>query len=425
LVAVAIPLLALTLTRNPLLIAGVTAVNRGGAAIAALPGGVIADRWDRRRVMVACNVAAGLTLLALVVALTSGRAELVMLYAVAAVLAACEVTYTLAAQATLPDLVPSDQLALANGRLIAIEGAGEQFLGPASGGILFSLARRLPFFVDGVSFLISALLVRKNVPSRPRRELRRISPGGEGAGDEGAGDAVPDQAEALAADGQGITAGVCDDAAYPDRVISPPPGWTAGFREGLRVFGTQSPLKLLAANMSALAFCQNMVFALLVLYGKTTLHLTSTGYGLFVAFASLLGMAGAFSGGALQRRFGSNRLIIGGTAAAAVSFVGLAFTTSSVLAVFVFGLQEVGTALANVGSVTTRQHVIPRQLFGRVGSVHRLAVTTSSAVGAILAGLIASVSSVSATMLTAGLLLMLMVVLLAPALFRKLADVRS
>ena len=117
----------------------------------------MADRWDRRSVMVACNVVAGVTLLGLVAALTFGLAELVMVYVVAAVLAACDVTYTLAVQGSLPDLVPSEQLALANGRMIAVEGAGEQFVGPASGGVLFSgpeialLRRRRQFFCFGVA----------------------------------------------------------------------------------------------------------------------------------------------------------------------------------------------------------------------------------------------------------------------------------
>ena len=164
LLAVAVPLLAVTLTRNPLIIAGLTGANRAAAAIAALPGGLVADRWDRRRVMVACNLAAGVVLLLLVGTMTIGWAELVALYIVATVLAACDVTYTLAVQASLPDVIASERLGVANGRLIAVEGAGEQFIGPASGGILFSLAQRLPFFADGISFFVSAWLVARGLP---------------------------------------------------------------------------------------------------------------------------------------------------------------------------------------------------------------------------------------------------------------------
>ncbi len=143
--------------------------------------------------MVACNLTAGVTLLALVVAMTAGWAELVMLYVVAIVLAACDVTYTLAVQASLPDIIPTDRLGVANGRLIAVEGAGEQFIGPASGGVLFSLARRLPFFVDGISFFVSAWLVRTGLPRDAQRHALPVLPGAnpdtttaEGAGAAGA-----------------------------------------------------------------------------------------------------------------------------------------------------------------------------------------------------------------------------------------------
>ena len=76
LVAVALPLLTVTLTRSPLVIAGVTAANRAGAAIAALPAGMLADRMNRHRMMVLCNLISGVALLGLVAFMTLGSADL-------------------------------------------------------------------------------------------------------------------------------------------------------------------------------------------------------------------------------------------------------------------------------------------------------------------------------------------------------------
>ncbi len=346
----------------------------------------MADRWDRRNVMVACNVVAGVTLLALVGALTIGSGELVMLYVVATVLAACDVTYTLAVQASLPDVISQDRLAVANGRLIAVEGAGEQLIGPALGGVLFSLARRLPFFADSISFFVSASLVAIGLPRRARPAWR---PAGHGA-------ATSNGARPHVRATEQITtpAGTRGPEEGGLRRAEDRPRWTVDFRQGLSVFRSDRALKLLAAVAAAGALCQTMVLAILVLYGEQTLHLTSTGYGLFLAFAAAIGVAGAHFAGYLQERWGSGQLILGGLTLAAVSYIGLAFTHSVVPAVFVFGLQEIGTVAANVGSVTARQHIIPRRLYGRVGSVHRLAVLSASAVGALLGGFIASASSV-------------------------------
>jgi MFS family permease len=392
---------------------------------------VVADRWNRRNVMVACNLVAGVTLLVLVASLTAGWAELVMLYVVATVVAACDITYTLAVQASFPDVVPSDRLAVANGRLIAVEGAGEQFIGPASGGVLFAFARRLPFFADGVSFFVSALLIRAGLPKGPRTDRGTVVPidgvrAGPGVSQAEAGGS-PDGARTNGSHAHGPADGAGEAADFGDvnaELLDPAQArgsWVADFRQGFRVFSRDRVLKLLAAMASLGSLCQTMVLAILVLYGEQTLHLSSTGYGFFVAFAAVIGVAAAHFAGHMQDRFGPGQLIIGGFTLSVISYVGLAFTHSALPAVFVFGLQEIGTVAANVGSVTTRQRVIPRPLYGRVGSVHRLAVLSAGVAGALVGGFIASAASVGATMLTAGGLLLAATVVLGPPLVRTLA----
>ena len=469
LVTVAIPLLTVALTRNPLIIAGATAANRAAAAIAALPAGLIADRVDRRRLMVACNLVAGAALMTLVVAMTFGSADLLMAYLVAIILAPCDVTFTLAMQASVPVLTPyPEQLGMANGRLMAIEGAGQQFIGPGSGGYLFALARRLPFFADGISFFISALLVSSSLP-RARREGLHARPSGRYVADLRDPPPTPYVADLrdpppppyVAHSDAGARRWSMTRLLHADRTFgaetyqsAPGPagvsarlpgsaddfelgtaagredlakargqhrsGWVAAFLEGLRVFRRERSLKMLAATVSSLAFCQFMVIGVLVVYGTRTLHLSSTRYGLFLAVASLVGVVGAFSAGALQRRFGGGRLIVWGAVAASLSYVGLSFTRSAVLAVFVLGLQDFGVAVANVASVTARQRLVPRSLLGRVSSVHRLAVTGAAPFGAVVGGFVASVFNAPDAMLAAGLILMVALAILSPPLLRSL-----
>jgi MFS family permease len=402
LLAVALPLLALTLTRNPLAIAGVAVAQKASLALAALPAGVMIDRAQRRTVMLACNVVSGLVLVTLVLGMTLGMADLVMVYVVAAILAVCDVTYTLALQASVPEVIGApEHLGTANARLQGVDGAGEQFAGPALGGILFAIARRVPFLADGVSFFLAALLIRVSIPHHKDPLLHA---GGHLVADGAAGGGPVPAAAPAEWDGQYRHAA----------------GWTADFRAGLRVFGRQKTLKLLAATLASLSFSNGVVLALLVLYGERSLHLGSTGYGIFVGASSTLGIIGSFSGGAVQRRLGAARAIVGGTALAALSYLGLAYTHLPVLAVFVFGLNDVGLSIVNVGSVTTRQRLIPRQLYGRVGSVHRLIVGGAAPLGALFGGLVASVSSVKDAFLLAGGLELVMLAYLAPALLRNL-----
>jgi MFS family permease len=439
--------------------------------------------------MVGCNLVAGAALMALVIAMSLGSADLLMAYLVAIILAPCDVTFTLAMQASVPLLAPNpDQLGVANGRLMAVEGAGQQFIGPGSGGYLFALARRLPFFADAVSFLISAFLVSSSLP-RARREglharpsgrhvadlrdpstgsyvadlrdpstgsyvadlrddvsgptdaeadadadAHRSAPGPSGAGAYRAATALSGAGAYQPAPGLsgtsarlpgsadefdlGTAAGRDDLAKARGRHTS---GWVAAFLEGLRVFRREPSLRMLAATVSAVAFSQFMVVGVLVVYGTRTLHLTSTRYGLFIAVASLVGVVGAFSAGGLQRRFGAGRLIVGGAAAASLSYIGLSFARSAVLAVFVLGLQDFGVAVANVASLTARQRLVPRSLLGRVSSVHRLAVLGAAPFGAVVGGFIASVSNAPDAMLAAGLILGAALAIFSAPLLRSLA----
>ena len=416
-----------------------------------------------------------------------------MAYLVAIILAPCDVTFTLAMQASVPVLTPHpEQLGMANGRLMAIEGAGQQFIGPGSGGYLFALARRLPFFADGISFFISALLVSSSLP-RARREGLHTRPSGNYVADlhdpppepyladlrdpppapyvadlrdplrrpptptptlepkvtmtrlrtnrhpdlpapkttgrhqalrrrhlpAGTGTFGSKRPSARSADDYelGTSAGREDLAKARGQHRS---GWVAAFLEGFRVFRREPSLKMLAATVSSLAFCQFMVIGVLVVYGTRTLHLSSTRYGLFLAVASLVGVAGAFSAGALQRRFGGGRLIVWGAVAASLSYIGLSFTRSAVLAVFVLGLQDFGVAVANVASLTARQRLVPRSLLGRVSSVHRLAVTGAAPFGAVVGGSVASIFNAPDTMLAAGLILVVALAILSPPLLRSL-----
>src|SRR5437879_5054309 len=59
----------------------------------------------------------------------------------------------------VPSLVRDDDLGKANGYLYAGQTAGEQFIGPAIGGLVFALGASVPFVADGISFFVSALLL--------------------------------------------------------------------------------------------------------------------------------------------------------------------------------------------------------------------------------------------------------------------------
>jgi MFS family permease len=159
--AVALPLLAVELTRDPLLVASLGMAQSLPFLVFGLPAGVIVDRVDRRRLLVATNTVEatlfGLELCGVVLA----AVPLPLLYLAALSLGTNETLRDTTAATALPAIVPSEQLEDGNGRLVAVEFVANQLAGPALGAALFALASALPFGLSGGLALVAAVLVQR------------------------------------------------------------------------------------------------------------------------------------------------------------------------------------------------------------------------------------------------------------------------
>src|SRR4029453_96439 len=132
---VALPLLAVRLTRSPLLIAGITVAARLPWLLAPVAG-AFADRLDRRQSMVRVNLVRFVLLGGLALAVAVDLATLPMLYLVAVLLGVGETLFDTSAQSLLPAVVGRDELTRANSRLFAVELVANTFIGPPLGGLL-------------------------------------------------------------------------------------------------------------------------------------------------------------------------------------------------------------------------------------------------------------------------------------------------
>ena len=106
----AAPLLAATLTRDPLLVAALIIAQRLPWLLFTLPSGVIVDRLDRRHVMIAANGLRGIAVALLAVYVAVGSGGLLVLYAVAFLVGIAETLADNAAIAILPPLVDDTDL---------------------------------------------------------------------------------------------------------------------------------------------------------------------------------------------------------------------------------------------------------------------------------------------------------------------------
>lgn len=124
------------------------------SALAAPVGGLIADRLNRQRVMIVCDLAGAACYVGM--ALVTSPAALIALGSVAALL---HMPFGPASRAAVPNLVEEDDLSWANGTLAAAGNVGN-LIGPAVGGALFALTGAgSVFWANAVSFVASALLI--------------------------------------------------------------------------------------------------------------------------------------------------------------------------------------------------------------------------------------------------------------------------
>ncbi|MCX4532017.1 MFS transporter [Streptomyces sp. NBC_00841] len=142
-----------------------------------LPAGALVDRWDRRRLMILCDLGSLLATASVAAAVATGRINLGHLVAAAFVSGSLAVFHQLAERAAVRHLVPPGQLPVALTQNEARWRAAG-LLGQPVGGALYTLARWSPFLFAATAHLlslISLLLIRKPFQgprdTAPRRRL--------------------------------------------------------------------------------------------------------------------------------------------------------------------------------------------------------------------------------------------------------------
>jgi MFS family permease len=167
---VAYPLLVLGLTHSPAKAGAVGFANVLPYALFALLAGVVADRVDRKRLMIAMDVVRAAAMASIVAALAAGVLTFWQVAAVAFVEGSAFVFFNIAEVGALRSVVPARQLpdaaAAEQSRYAAVTIAG-----PSVGGALFGVGRSLPFLVDAVSYAASILtLTWMRTPFQETRE---------------------------------------------------------------------------------------------------------------------------------------------------------------------------------------------------------------------------------------------------------------
>jgi MFS family permease len=344
----AAPLLAASLTRDPRAIGVVGAAWSLPWLLFALVSGAVADRADRRRLLVSADLVRTASLVLLAAAVAGGRASILLLVAVFFVNATAETVFDSAWQASLPMVVARGDLPRANSWMQSVEFTTNGLLGPALGGVLFAAAAAAPFAVDAVSFAVSALLLA-TLPGRFRATGPAPGPSGP----------------------------------------SPPasrPTLRADIAEGVRWLLGHRVLRTICWLLAIENLVEMAGLAMLVLLAQDVLGLGPSGYGLLVACLAVGGVLGGVVTGRLHRRLGDQGSVVGSTVMMAVAWAVLAATARPVVAGAGLALYGLAAVWWNVVTISFRQAVVPERLQGRVNSAYRLVSWGTLSVGAAAGG---------------------------------------
>ncbi|MBO3746312.1 MFS transporter [Streptosporangiaceae bacterium NEAU-GS5] len=181
---VALPLTAaLTLEATPFEVGLLTAAETVAFLLVGLPAGAWVDRIRRRPVLITADLVRAVALLSIPVAAWAGTLSLPHLYGVALVAGLGTVFFDVAQQSILPSIVDTEDLTRANG-VVAASFSIAQLTGPGLGGWLVQLfTAPIAMLADGVSYLVSAVLLmgarvrEERPPSGPRQLRREIAEG--------------------------------------------------------------------------------------------------------------------------------------------------------------------------------------------------------------------------------------------------------
>ncbi|MEV0096176.1 MFS transporter [Streptomyces sp. NPDC050738] len=339
----AMPLLAASLTRDPVLVSLVTVCGYLPWLLFGLLGGAVADRVDQRRAMWSVDLVRGTLMAAFAVAVGLGHASIALLIALAFALTTLQTLFDNAATALLPSLVPAQALGSANARLMTAQQIVGGFVAAPLVPVLLVAGASVPYAADAASYVLAACLVaslRLAAPERPPRA----------AGATLRGDIA----------------------------------------EGIRVLWQDRTLRALCIATTLCNIGMGALIATLVLQvtgwlggGQAGYAAAITGYG-----------AGSLVGGLLARRLadriGRIRSVFAAGAVQCCCLV--AMGTVRELGVTIAAMAVFGTCgmVWNVNQVTLMQQRSPEAMVGRISSAFRTLSTGGAPAGALIGGFVAA-----------------------------------
>jgi MFS family permease len=338
----ALPLLVFKLTGSALNLAITTAATFLPYLLFGLVIGAWVDRVDRKKLMIATDVARAAVIASIPLLASIDRLSVEWIYVVSFLSTTLSICFSSAEFAAIPSLVPknnAEAMVSANGRIQASYSAAA-VIGPLLAGALVAfISIPLLLLVDAASFLLSALSLA----------IIRLS---------------------FNLDEPRAKTSIREDVV-----------------EGLRYVLSHPVLRNISAMMALVNLVGTTAFAQLVYFGKERLHATDSEIGLLFAADSLGVVVLSLAAGPLRKRWRFSTVALGALMLSGALTIVFAVVPVYWIALPLWGLISGLGILFNINTGSLRQAIVPNHLLGRVISIAMVLAWSANPIGAVLGGL--------------------------------------
>ena len=334
----AFPLFVLAVTHSPAQ-AGLIGAMRGlPYALFILPAGALVDRWNRKLVMILCDIGRAIALGSIPVALIPGHLTIAQLYIVSLVEGTLFTFFGLAETACLPQVVSKEQLPTDAAQGMVIDSVSG-LIGPSLGGVLCSIGRAIPFLTDAVSYgasVLSLFFIKTKFQE--------------------------------------------------ERDPAPLHLWT-DIKEGLSWLWQQPLIRFLALLTGGMV-APVVGYSLILIVIAQSQHASAFTIGVIFACGGVGSILGAFLVTPLQKRFSFGQLMIGSTWIWALTWLLFAIAPDPLILGIVTAVSFIIVPIYLSVQFGYRLALIPDHLQGRVNSVFRLIAFGSEPIGLTVTGIL-------------------------------------
>jgi MFS family permease len=343
----AAPLLAVSLTTDPVLISLLGAIVMLPWLFFAIPVGGIVDRVDRRKAIAISNAARFLVAAGVAVIVSLDAMTIELLFLGAFIIGICEVVADTAAQAMVPQILDKSQYESGNSRLQMSETVVSQFVGAPASGFLYAAAIFLPFAATALGFIVAAVLVLL-IPRNYQRDLSQVS---------------------IKSDEKFLTS----------------------LSFGLKYLYQDKKLFRLVLTTTAIGFAYSASSAVVALFMIEDLGVAPMYFGVVLTVQGVGALLGAATTTYWTKRFGRSDVLAITILLTSVNVFVTGLSSNILVFAAITSITGYLISIWNILLMSTYQDLIPNELFGRIHGARRTLVWGMMPLGSILGGFIARI----------------------------------